>query len=80
MIGKLYFNDGSVEDVIFVNMGSTHSMSFSTNKNRYEYFVDMCTDDEGFTVAKGTFFKYIKGINRWTVDKSIKGIKLEVAK
>ena len=62
MIGKLYFNDGSVEDVIFVNMGSTHSMSFSTNKNRYEYFVDMCTDDEGFTVAKGTFFKYIKGI------------------
>ena len=67
MKGELYFKDGHIEEASCVVIDGT-------------YFVYLGENDGGFYEAKGTFYKYIKGINRWTEDKTIKGIKLEVTK
>ena len=80
MKGELYFKDGHIEEASCVVIDGASSMSFNTKKNRYQYFVYLGENDGGFYEAKGTFYKYIKGINRWTEDKTIKGIKLEVTK
>lgn len=80
MKGDLYFKDGHIEEVSYMVFDGTSSMSFNTKKNRYQYYVYMDKNDGGFYVPKGTFYKYIKGINRWMKDETIEGIKLEEIK